>query len=292
MKELVDFCDFDALWTQMVQSSPSERMKDDSKEQAFWKTRIAQKGAYHPDPSSRMVVEKLLPIWQQYGIQTAVEIGPGWGNYTLDLAKACTQLDCVDISQDILDYIVRIGNEEGCRNIRTIHSKWESFTAEGTYDMVFGYNCFYRQQSLRSCFARMSRTAKKLCMVGMNNGLSPQWVRDAEALGAVYRHDQKDYIYFVNVLYQMGYQPQLMVLPFRKPLDYPSEEALLRGELTGYLENEFPAETALQILRRYFRRNPDGSFSGTRQIHCAIVWWDPRQRYDCMTLEDPPQAML
>lgn len=280
MKELVQFCNFDELWADMVRSSPSERMKDDAKEQAFWAQRIARTGGYRPDPSSRMVVKKLLPIWEEYGIKTAAEIGPGWGNYTLDLAKFCTQLDCVDISRDILDYILKIGSEEGCCNIRTIHSKWEDFTPEQSYDMVFGYNCFYRQPSLHDCFARMSRAARKLCMVGMNNGLAPAWVREAENHGAVCMYDRKDYIYFVNVLYQMGYQPQLMVFPFRKPLVYSSEETLLRGELPGCLEQGFPREDASRILQKYFSRQPDGTFTASRQIHCALVWWDPNIRND------------
>ena len=119
---MVSFLDFDALWAEHVRNSDSERMKDDEKERAFWKSFIAQRRSHSPDPSSRFVLEKILPVIHGYEIETGVEMGPGWGNYTLDLAKECKALSCVDISRDILDYILKISAEQGLANIRTIHA--------------------------------------------------------------------------------------------------------------------------------------------------------------------------
>lgn len=83
--------------------------------------------------------------------------GPGWGSYTLDLAALCREVACVDLSRDVLDFVLRAGAERGFHNLRAYHAKWEEFTPERTYDLVFGYNCFYRQGDLADCFARMTR---------------------------------------------------------------------------------------------------------------------------------------
>ena len=40
-----------------------------------------------------------------------MEIGPGWGNFTMELADCCDTLTCVDISEDVLRYIDRAAQE-------------------------------------------------------------------------------------------------------------------------------------------------------------------------------------
>ena len=278
MINLTEIADFDAVWGEKVRASAMERIHDDALEQNFWKQYIENKSGYAPDPSSRCVLRRLLPILESHGVETALEIGPGWGNYTMDLARFCRSVDCVDISADILDYIRRIGAEQGLTNIGVHHKKWEDFREEKAYDLVFGYNCFYRQESLRECFTGMSRAAKKLCVAGMNNGPTPPWTRDLRAAGVRIREDWKDYIYFVNVLYQMGYQPQLVVLPFEKPLRYASMEELIRREIAAGTEDGYDRTAAEAIARRYFRETEDGSFTGSTNIHCALVCWDPGWR--------------
>ena len=59
------------------------------------------------------------------------------------------------------------------------------FVPGRTYDLVFGYNCFYRQADLAGCFARMDAAAGKLCVAGMNTGLAPAWVRELDAAGGL-----------------------------------------------------------------------------------------------------------
>ena len=64
--------------------------------------------------------------------------GPGWGSYTLTLAELCREVACVDLSRDVLDFVLRAGAERGRDNITAFHAKWEEFTPERRYDLVFG----------------------------------------------------------------------------------------------------------------------------------------------------------
>lgn len=276
MKEPVQFEDFNALWAAHVAQNDSPRMKDDQAERNFWQSFMSRKDGYAPDASSRQVVQKLLaPLMAEYGIETALEWGPGWGNYTIDLARHCHKLDCVDISPDVLAFIRRIGGEQGCQNINTIQSKWEDFKPEQKYDLVFGYNCFYRQTNLARCFEKMNAAGKKLCIAGMNSGIAPVWVSELASTGAQVKWEWKDYIYFVGVLYQMGIHANVTVLPFTKELCYPDEDALFRGECARCNSGSIHRDKALEILQHHFIQNTDGHWCAQAHFHSGIVWWTP-----------------
>lgn len=276
MKEPVQFEDFNGLWAAHVAQSDSPRMRDDQEERNFWQSFMSHKDAYDPDASSRQVVHKLLlPLMAEYGIETVLEWGPGWGNYTMDLARHCRQMDCVDISPDVLAFIRRIGGEQGCQNINTFQSKWEDFNPGRKYDLVFGYNCFYRQADLARCFEKMNGAAEKLCVAGMNSGIAPPWISELAAAGARVKWEWKDYIYFVGVLYQMGIHANVTVLPFTKTIRYPDEDALFRGECARCAPDSIHRDKALEILKRHFTRDTDGAWRAQARFHSGIVWWTP-----------------
>ena len=267
--------DYAGMWQAHVQASCAPRMKDDRVEEQFWEKFIETK-VYDPDPTSRRVLQYLMPIFRAYDIETALELGPGWGNYTLDLAKFCKSVTCVDISQAVLDFINRVSHKQGLSNIHGIHRKWEDFFSEKSHDLVFGYNCFYRQADLRDCFERMNRTARKLCVAGMTTGLLPRWVSELEAAGGRAQWDFKDYIYFSGVLYQMGILANVQVLRYEKTIHYQTLEKLVTGELQRCSVEGVDRQTAEEILTQYFARQSDGSWQGTAEFHSGIVWWEPQ----------------
>ncbi len=273
MKARIPMTDFAAQWAAHIEESSALRMKDDTAEQAFWK-RFMQTRSYAPDASSRQVLAYLRPLFAQYAIETALEIGPGWGNYTLDLAACCREVACVDLSAEVLDFIRRTGAAHGLHNLTTYQSKWESFVPDQRYDVVFGYNCFYRQADLPDCFARMQRAARKLCVAGMNTGLAPVWAHELEAAGAQVRWEWKDYMYFVGVLYQMGIDPNVRVLPFTRSLSYPDLDALVQGECARCDCTAFDPKQAADILCRHFSEQPDGSWTAEVSFRSGIVWWE------------------
>ena len=274
MKTRVILPDFNEMWARRVAESPALRMHDDRAEQAFWRDFMARK-TYAPEPSTRQVLAWLRPLLQERGVESALELGPGWGSYTLDLAAMCREVDCVDLSRDVLDFVLRAGAERGFSNLRAHRAKWEEFTPEQTYDLVFGYNCFYRQADLADCFARMTRAAGKLCVAGMNTGLAPAWTRELEEAGGKVSWEWKDYIYFVGVLYQMGIDANVRVLPFEKELIYPDVDALVRGECARCAPGSMAPDTAREILCRHFVQSADGHWRAVAKYRSGIVWWVP-----------------
>ena len=52
-------------------------MADDETEREFWRTFMGRKSGYAPDASSRRVLERLLPVFREHAVETALELGPG-----------------------------------------------------------------------------------------------------------------------------------------------------------------------------------------------------------------------
>ena len=85
MRERVPMTDFARQWAEHVAASASPRMTDDQAEWDFWHAFMTRK-TYAPEPSALQVLERLRPLLRARGVETALEVGPGWGSYTLALA--------------------------------------------------------------------------------------------------------------------------------------------------------------------------------------------------------------
>ena len=248
-------------------------MHNDQAEQDFWRQFMAKKGQYAPDPSSRPVAAFLQGKIAELGIQSVLELGPGWGNYTLDFAQSCKEVACVDISKDVLDYIEQTGAQQGFHNITSHHVKWEEFVSPRQYDLVFGYNCFYRLEDLAAAFWKMNRSADVLCVAGMNTGIAPPWFHELEQSGASVSWEWKDCIYFVNILYQMGIDADVKIFPFTKQLRYASKEELLARECGKLKAGHYDPKAAEEILLKHFQQNDQGEFTAQAHYRSALVMW-------------------
>ena len=275
MHKRVQYEDFNEKWKQQVQHSESLRVHDDKTEQDFWRRFMQRKSHYAPDPSSRQVAAYLQKLILKENIQSVLELGPGWGNYTLDLAKVSKTVTCEDISEDVLDFIEKTSRENNLNNVNSVHNKWEDFSSSIKYDLIFGYNCFYRMEDLSLAFEKMNRCAGKLCAVGMNTGIAPPWIQKMYNNGAEVSWEWKDYIYFVNVLYQMGIDPEVRIFPFTKQLYYENIEELVKGECSRLKPGTYDTHEAQQILSEYFQRHDNGSYTAKVNYRGGLVMWRP-----------------
>ena len=271
--------DVDALWDRAIRQPDgrfSDRTADDAAETAFWKENMEKRGGYAPDAYSRPIAQKVCQIMRENDIKDVLEIGPGWGNYTLDLARTVDHVKCVDISQAVIDYILRICRENGRNNVCGTVCKWEDFTPASRSDAVFGYNCFYRMHPLTECLRKINESAKKLCVIGMTSGPEQSFYREFELeLGLNIRYDRLDYIYLVNALYQLGIDVNCMIIDLEKEYVRENIADLLRAE-TGRIQDEiYPEEKVLEILKRHYRLEGDGRYHFIHHFKAALIYWHP-----------------
>ena len=167
LEERVKIADFNRLWEEAItlpDGSYSRRQTDDEAEREFWKGFMGRKRSYQRDDTAETVMEAVRKLLADCRTASILEIGPGWGNYTMELAKLCDRMTCVDISPEVLSYIDQTAREQEIRHVTGVCSKWETFSSAERYDVVFGYNCFYRMRSLEECFRKMNETAEKICI--------------------------------------------------------------------------------------------------------------------------------
>ena len=105
LEERVKIADFNRLWEEAItlpDGSYSRRQTDDEAEREFWKGFMGRKRSYQRDDTAETVMEAVRKLLADCRTASILEIGPGWGNYTMELAKLCGRMTCVDISPEVL----------------------------------------------------------------------------------------------------------------------------------------------------------------------------------------------
>lgn len=273
--------DVNALWAEARKEEDgnySLRSVDDGAEQKYWKEVMQRFSGYSPDRYSQQILDRVLGIMAPAGIHTVTEIGPGWGNYTIDFAQRMDKVHCVDISQDTMDYVKRIGREFGLENIVDHHSKWEDYPipAERT-DAVFGYNCFYRMPDLVAAMRKVNDCAKKLCVVGMTTGPEQAYYRALEMeLGLKIRFDHQDYIHLLLALDQLGIAPNVESIEMVMPYRFDGDADLLSHAAERIADAQYNKEAVLNVMRQYCSRTGE-SYSYQHHFHAIILYWQPKK---------------
>lgn len=163
--------DYIRLWKESMKDHDGnipKRLKDDQAEEAFWSSMLERKKQHIPDPYAQVVERELLPL---LNIDDHVlEIGPGWGNYTFAIADKVRKLTCIDSSKSIVQFLESQAAAKGVHNMQLIHEKWESEEEREKYDVVFGFNCYYRMHDIGKTLLKMNKSANRLVIAGMTTG--------------------------------------------------------------------------------------------------------------------------
>lgn len=281
--------DFNLYWAEALKrydGTYSERLQSDGTEKEFWKKFMAGKNGYRQDENAAILMGEIKKILKDYSLTSVLEIGPGWGNYTMDLARLCSRLACVDISEDVLTFVREAAGEQGLK-ITTIGGKWENVSLPGKYDLVFGYNCFYRMIDLQGAFAKMNQYADKLCMMGMGMGVCPPYCLELEKLvDAKPVYEKKDYIYFINILYAMGIDPNVKIVPLSRKKRCRTLKEAAKQEVKDLFGSLDGAENRLdeiqEILSKYWKETESGEWEYDYHFRGALVYWNPVKEFERM----------
>ena len=251
----------------------NERTKSDETEREFWNQMMSRKGGYEPDPYSHAVADATLGILAQAGqMDSILEIGPGWGNYTLRLAEQCRELVCVDISEDVLRYIQKVAVENGVSNIGAVFGKWEEAITTRC-DMVFAYNCFYRMRDIEDCLLKINGSANKLCVIGMSGSPEQPYLSDFDAAGLQARYTRMNHHNLNAILGELGIEAHMMDIPNEREYVYESFDELF-NRAAAYLCGEFDTGEVEKILRRYYRHEK-GYWRCIYKFISGLIWWSP-----------------
>ncbi len=250
---------------------PVARTVDDEVELRFWKPYIHYKGPEGIDQYSRRIWGTVEDILGDRFFDSIVEIGPGWGNYTLDLASRCEQLTCVDMSADVLRHIANMAKQSGA-NVRTARSKWEDYKGKKS-GMVFGFNCFYRMSEIEVCLQKIDRLGD-FHVIGMTSGPERQYYKALEKeLGLRIRSSRLDYIVLVNVLYQLGLDVNMRIVDLERDYVFSSVEAAARNASRKILSDGYSMDDVSRVVGKYLKKGDDGLYHFLHRFKAALIYW-------------------
>lgn len=216
-----------------------------------------------------------------------MEIGPGWGNYTFDLAELSCEMTCLDLSSDNLEYIKTVTDLKNIKNIKYINKKVEEANID-SYDLIFGYNCFYRMYDLDKVLEEIDKKSKKIAMIGMATGVEPEYNNlFEEKLKLPMDWRENDYIYLTMILYSKGVDVNQIVIKNKRKYTFDSIESILKHEsvridyktllLDLFSKNKTKEEEKLyseikDVLLQYYKYE-DGKYVYEYEFNSMLLYW-------------------
>ncbi len=269
--------DYEALWQEGMkdwQGQMPERMVNDQLEEQFWAQSISRKKAGQTDPYAAKIFQEIKKSIQPE--QSVLEIGPGWGNYTFPLADHVQKLTCVDSSASILTYLENCMEDR--QRVSYLHAKWENLAEDEVeaHDIVIGVNCFYRMYDIKSALYHMNRLAKKRAIIGMTTGpIQPHYEILYEKYGYDIKFPRRDYIEFLNLLYEMDIYAECKIIPLERVYEYDSYEQLVTTQSKKILNDTFNRAHVEESLLPFIEEK-NGRYYYRHDFHAALVSWEPK----------------
>lgn len=261
--------DFGALYREQRRKSFfGERSRAD------WDRRAAGRRRAGPDDD---YTRAFLARIDFTGAQTALDIGCGTGNLAVPLAQRLRTVHALDFSAGMLRQLAAGAKRAGVANIVPHQLAWtDSWRGVPRTDIVLCSRAL-GVEDLRAALEKMNRQARLRCYATTHAGgsfLGP----DLLALLDRDITPRPDYIYAVNLLYQMGIRAKVDFLQTRGGMAYDSAKAFVEsirwriGKLAAREEGR---------LRKFFRDLPraaDGKRHYRHDFTWALLAWEKSPR--------------
>ena len=260
--------DFAALYrAQRRKSSFGERSPAD------WDRRAAGRRAGPDDDYTRALLARI--DWT--GIETALDIGCGTGNLAIPLARKLRRVHALDFSREMLRQLRANRRRAKLRNLVTHRqARTDPWRGVPRADLVICSRAL-GVADLRAALAKMDRWARRRCCATMHAGGS---FLGPELLDRLGRRivPRPDYIYAVNLLYQLGIRARVDFIRTIGGMTYPTPEAFI--DSVRWRIGELSAREA-DRLRSYFQslpRTADGQVRYRHEFNWAVLAWEKSPR--------------
>ncbi|MBU4154140.1 MAG: class I SAM-dependent methyltransferase [Proteobacteria bacterium] len=183
---------------------------------------------------------------------TVLDVGSGPGTLAIPVARQVRSVTAVDFSSEMLEQLGARSISEGVDNIEIVHGSWEddwSALGLGAYDLVIASRSL-SVDDLGKALIKLNACAREQVVIGDRVGSGPFDPALFRAVGREFSPGP-DYIFTVNILYQMGIHATVDFIDIQEPKVYDSRQAAEdscswmldqltleeQGALTRYLDN-------------------------------------------------------
>lgn len=261
-------------WNDVIKNKKDANPEPVKNGSEFWNRR-APSFADHAGktfyPDSFLNILNPEPSW------TVFDMGCGAGTLAIPLANRVKHITAVDFSDKMLEILRGEADRRGLSNIETIKASWtDDWDAAGigVYDVAIASRSL-AVNDIHSALTRLDNAARKRVIISTVVGDGPFDRMMFNAVGRD-RAESIDYIYFYNLLYQMGILASISFIVEESDKRFGSHEEACEsvkwmfqemtpqeeGRLKRYMEEHLAEEKGW--LRLDYRKIS----------RWAIIWWD------------------
>ncbi|MCK6683438.1 MAG: class I SAM-dependent methyltransferase [Thermoanaerobaculia bacterium] len=204
---------------------------------------------------------------------TLLDVGCGPGTIALAVADRLTRVYGLDYSPGMLNVMMESAAARGISNVEAIERAWEDdWTGVPACDVVVASRSTLVDDMADALAKLDARANRRVYLTSLVGG---RFV-DADVLEALGHAPPPlpDYIYVLNILYQMGRHPRVDYIEVEnRRAVAPDFESFLRrvafslGELSP---------TEKERLRAWYDANPERAREGGKPRRWAFIWWETR----------------
>lgn len=208
---------------------------------------------------------------------TVLDVGAGPGSLAIPVARQVKGVTAVDFAPEMLAILRQRASEEDIGNITTIDGAWEDdWQALGIvpHDLVIASRSM-SVDDLQGALQKLQTFARQRVVIGDRVGSGPFDPALFAAIGREFKPGP-DYIYTINILYQMGIHAQVDFIDLSPGRTYNSRQETI--DSCSWMLGDLTPEEDEKLLRHLDGRvcqNSDGGWMLTNEVcpKWAIISW-------------------
>lgn len=261
--------DWNAAWRE-VQGRRSFRTSDSK----GWDRR-AHSFARHASKSD--YIGQFMRIMQPKPHWSVLDVGSAAGTLAVPLAGCVARITALEPSPVMRSLLEERCRREGITNIRIVNGRWEDDWEQlgiDVHDVAIASRSLFVEDP-RGAIDKLCQYARQRVYISTIVGDGPFDRRLVEATGRSF-HPGADYIYLVNLLYQMGILAHVAFTVHEEDRDYENIEEALEAMRWMVDPLTLGEEEMLRdfLFRTLAAREGRWKLPYPRKVRWAVLWWE------------------
>ncbi len=255
-----------------------------AKKKKTWKTKTAsdwdkKAAAFAKRTAVSVYTDKFLKLLDPQPAWSVLDVGCGPGTLALPLAEQVNRVSCLDFSKNMLTILDKKAKERKIKNIKTYHGSWEDDWQKlkiPCHDIAISSRSL-AVSNLKKALKKLSAQARELIVITDRVKHGPM---DPDAFAAIGRPltSGPDFIYTVNILFDLGFLPTVDYIALENELTYPDLETTLASYIWMFKDiNEDEKQKLVDYVCSITICNSDGTMTVKRDKPpiWAFITWQP-----------------